>query len=142
MVRVREAGRAYRRFHAQCFADSPSTRRITAADIEWVVGRLLASGTEAARTKALKLRPLALVADARPARPIRYDMTVRILPPRSAEAAVAYVPGTVADRFAIMKELSATHWKRTGRPTPTYTRATMPIVIRPLRDPRELHISE
>lgn len=138
MVRVREAGRAYRRFHSQCFAEWPSTRRITASDIEWVAELLVAHGDEAARAKAAKLCPITLVENTRPQRPIRYDMTARILPLRSAEAAVAYVPGTVADRFAIMKELSAIHWKRTGRPTPTYTRASMPIAIRPLRDPRDL----
>lgn len=138
MVRVREAGRAYRQFHAQCFADSPSTRRITAADIQWVAERLLALGDEAARAKAVKLRPLALVQETRPARPIRYDMTARILPLRSAEAASGYVAGTLSERVAIVTELSASLWALTRRPLPTYTRATMPARVVPREESRWL----
>jgi hypothetical protein len=132
MVRVREAGRAYRRFHDQCFAAWPSDRRITAADIEWVAERLLAFGDDAARTKAVKLMPLALVAEPRSGRrPVRYDITARILPRRSAEAASTYVVATRERRIAMVEELSAELWALAKLPLPSYSRAEMPVHIMP-----------
>ena len=131
MVRVREAGRAYRRFHEQCFAAWPSDRRITVADIEWVAERFLAFGDEAARAKAVKLRPLALVDVSRPGRPIRYDMTARILPRRSAEAASTYVVAPRERRIAMVEELSAELWALAKLPLPSYSRAEMPVHITP-----------
>jgi hypothetical protein len=44
MVRVREARRAYRAFHAQCFWSSPPDLEITAADVDWVAERLMRHG--------------------------------------------------------------------------------------------------
>jgi len=131
MVRVREAGRAYRRFHEQCFAAWPSDLRITAADVEWVAERLFALGDEAAQAKAVKLRPLALVDVSRPGRPIRYDMTARILPRRSAEAASTYVVATRERRIAMVEELSAELWALAKLPLPSYSRAEMPVHITP-----------
>jgi hypothetical protein len=66
-------------------------------------------------------------------------MPVSIVPLRSDEAADARVGGTVADRVALVAELSKVMWARTGKPLPTYTRATMPVVMttlgaRPDRD--------
>jgi hypothetical protein len=42
--------------------------------------------------------------------------------------------GTVEDRLAAVAQLTAEAWRLSGRPLPTYTRATMPIVIGTLRD--------
>ena len=44
MVRVREARRAYRRFHTQCFWSSPADYRVGLGDLEWVVERLRTYG--------------------------------------------------------------------------------------------------
>jgi len=44
MVRVREARRAYRRFHSSCFWSFDPAYRITDRDIEWVAGRLMEFG--------------------------------------------------------------------------------------------------
>ncbi len=44
MVRVREARRAYRRFHARCFWSYDPDYQVTAADIPWVAGRLMRYG--------------------------------------------------------------------------------------------------
>jgi hypothetical protein len=57
----------------------------------------------------------------------RRDMTVRVVPLRSAEGGDSRVAGTAADRLAIVGRLSEDAWQRTGRPLPTYTRATMPV---------------
>lgn len=40
MVKVREARRAFGRFHAQCFWSSPPDYVVTTADIPWVARRL------------------------------------------------------------------------------------------------------
>ena len=60
-------------------------------------------------------------------------MTVRVVPLRSREAGEARVGGTVAERIALVAELSKMLWTRTGNPLPSYTRATMPVAIVPLR---------
>lgn len=44
MVRVREARRAYRRFHTQCFWSFDPEYRIGAADIPWVADQLRRHG--------------------------------------------------------------------------------------------------
>lgn len=44
MVRVREARRAYRRFHALCFWYRDPQHRVTLADIPWVVDGLQRHG--------------------------------------------------------------------------------------------------
>ncbi len=61
-------------------------------------------------------------------------MTARIVPLNSREAGEARVAGTIAERIALVAELSEMMWARTGRPLPSYTRATMPVVIRKLGD--------
>lgn len=63
----------------------------------------------------------------------RREMSVRIVPLQSPEAGDARVGGTVAQRVALVATLSFVHWTRTRRPLPGYTRATMPIVLLPLR---------
>jgi hypothetical protein len=44
LVRIREAGRAYRRFHTQCFWSFDPELRITQADVPWVAERLMTFG--------------------------------------------------------------------------------------------------
>lgn len=44
MVRVREARRAYRRFHTQCFWSCAPDRVITLADVSWVAEQLMKHG--------------------------------------------------------------------------------------------------
>jgi hypothetical protein len=44
LVRVREAGRAYREFHTQCFWSFDPARRITLGDVPWVAERLMTFG--------------------------------------------------------------------------------------------------
>jgi hypothetical protein len=55
MVRVREARRAYRRFHALCFWSSPPDLRIRAGDIAWVVDSLKRRGDMQAWEAASRL---------------------------------------------------------------------------------------
>jgi len=47
MVRVREARRAYRRFHAGCFWSFDPEYNVRAADIPWVAGQLRKHGGRA-----------------------------------------------------------------------------------------------
>jgi hypothetical protein len=44
MVRLREARRAFRSFHAQCFWSSPRDYRVTPQDIPWVARQLMKHG--------------------------------------------------------------------------------------------------
>ncbi len=44
MVAVREARRAYRRFHASCFWSSPPDLEIGMDDVEWVARQLMKHG--------------------------------------------------------------------------------------------------
>ena len=55
MVRVREARRAFRRFHAQCFWSSPPTLKIGLADVHWVCQQLKRHGGRDAWEVATKL---------------------------------------------------------------------------------------
>lgn len=64
----------------------------------------------------------------------RGDMTVRVVPLNSREAADACVGGTAAERIALVARLSEQQWTLTRRPFPSYTRATMPVVVVPLRE--------
>lgn len=57
MVRVREARRAFRRFHAMCFWSSPPTLEIGAADVEWVARLLRRNGNRDAWEVARRLCP-------------------------------------------------------------------------------------
>jgi hypothetical protein len=64
----------------------------------------------------------------------RSKMTVRIVPLRSDEAGDARVGGTVAERVALVGELSRRMWALTGQPLPSYTRATMPVKLSTLAE--------
>jgi hypothetical protein len=44
MVRIREARRAFRRFHTQCFWSTDPDFRITLDNIDWVVEQLMKNG--------------------------------------------------------------------------------------------------
>lgn len=55
MVRVREARRAYRRFHAQCFWSYRPGLLITAADVPWVIEQLRRYGGRQAWDVAARL---------------------------------------------------------------------------------------
>ncbi len=55
MVRVREARRAYRRFHTQCFWSYDPDYQVTLADVPWVVEQLRKHGGRSAWMKAAEL---------------------------------------------------------------------------------------
>lgn len=57
MVRVREARRAYRRFHASCFWSFDPAYRIGPADVAWVAEQLRRHGGREAWEIARKLCP-------------------------------------------------------------------------------------
>jgi hypothetical protein len=57
MVRVREARRAYRRFHASCFWSFDPGYRIGPADVAWVAEQLRRHGGREAWEIARKLCP-------------------------------------------------------------------------------------
>jgi hypothetical protein len=57
MVRVREARRAYRRFHAQCFWSYSPQLEIGADDVAWVAEQLKRHGGRVGWDAAIKLCP-------------------------------------------------------------------------------------
>ena len=59
---------------------------------------------------------------------------VRIVPLSSDEAADAFVEGTIDERLALLARLSRRAWSASGRPLPSYTRATIPVIITRLAD--------
>jgi hypothetical protein len=59
----------------------------------------------------------------------RTDMTARVVPLRSREAGEPPCPPTASERIALVTRLSREMWALTGRPLPSYTRKTMPVVL-------------
>lgn len=57
MVRVREARKAFRRFHARCFWSAPPDLRITDEDIPWVAQKLREQGGREGWEAAQRLCP-------------------------------------------------------------------------------------
>jgi len=57
MVRVREARRAYRRFHARCFWSYDPGYVITLADVPWVAQELMKNGGRAGWELGARLCP-------------------------------------------------------------------------------------
>ena len=57
MVRVREARKLYRRFHARCFWSYPQGLQLGAGDIAWVAQQLRAHGGAAGWREAHRLCP-------------------------------------------------------------------------------------
>jgi hypothetical protein len=55
MVRVREARRAYRRFHTECFWSFDPDYRIAPEDVAWVAERLMTHGGREAWLVGAKL---------------------------------------------------------------------------------------
>lgn len=55
MVRVREARRAFREFHAQCFWYCPHDLEIGATDVAWVAQQLMKHGGRKAWEKGARL---------------------------------------------------------------------------------------
>jgi hypothetical protein len=55
MVRIREARRAFRRFHSRCFWSSPKDLHIGADDVEWVARTLMKYGDREAWTVGHRL---------------------------------------------------------------------------------------
>lgn len=61
-------------------------------------------------------------------------MTARVVPLSSPEAGDARMGGAAEQRLEAVAELTAETWRLAGRPLPTYTRATMPVVVATLKD--------
>jgi hypothetical protein len=59
----------------------------------------------------------------------RSQMTVRIVRLGSPEADDVRMAGTVAERLAVVAELTDLGWALAKLPLPTYTRSTMPVVM-------------
>jgi hypothetical protein len=59
----------------------------------------------------------------------RSNMTVRKFRLGDPEADDVRMGGTVAERIEALTALTAIAWETSKRPLPTYTRATMPIVV-------------
>lgn len=57
----------------------------------------------------------------------RTAMTFRRVPLRSDAAGDARVRGSVDARLALVAELSLAAWRATGKPFPSYDRATLPV---------------
>ena len=55
MVRLREARRAYRKFHAHCFWSSPLEFRVEQSDVAWVAEQLMRYGGREAWEKGVSL---------------------------------------------------------------------------------------
>jgi len=55
MVRLREARRAYRLYHARCFWSWPPDLRIGMADVAWVAEQLMKHGGREAWDKGVRL---------------------------------------------------------------------------------------
>jgi hypothetical protein len=64
----------------------------------------------------------------------RSNMTARVVPLSSAEAGDAHMGGTAEQRLEAVAALTAEAWRLARRPLPTYTRATMPVVVATLKD--------
>jgi len=56
-------------------------------------------------------------------------MTARVVSLASEDAGDPRMGGTAAERVAAVAELTQTAWTLSKRPLPTYTRATMPVVV-------------
>jgi hypothetical protein len=61
-------------------------------------------------------------------------MTARVVPLASDEAGDPRTGGTAEQRLRAVEELTLEAWRLSGRPLPTYTRDTMPIVVATLRE--------
>ena len=55
MVKIREAGRAYRKFHARCFWSYKPDLKISSQDVSWVAEQLMKHGGREAWHAGAKL---------------------------------------------------------------------------------------
>lgn len=55
MVKIREAGRAYRKFHANCFWSYKPDLKITSKDVTWVAEQLMKQGGREAWQAGVRL---------------------------------------------------------------------------------------
>lgn len=55
MVRLREARKAFKTFHATCFWSSPRDYAVKATDIEWIIDQLKQHGGHAGWERARRL---------------------------------------------------------------------------------------
>jgi hypothetical protein len=56
-------------------------------------------------------------------------MTARVVTLANQESGHARMGGSVADRLAVMRELTDLGWALAKLPRPAYTRATMPVAV-------------
>jgi hypothetical protein len=61
-------------------------------------------------------------------------MTSRVVPLESREAGEPPCPPSAEERLALMTRLSREAWELSRRATPSYTRATIPVALRTLRE--------
>jgi hypothetical protein len=64
----------------------------------------------------------------------RSRMTARVVPLTSNEAGDSRTGGTAEQRLAAIAELTLEAWRLAGLALPTYTRATMPVMVGTLTD--------
>jgi hypothetical protein len=55
MVRLREARKAFKAFHATCFWSNPKDYTVTAKDLDWIIDQLKQNGGPAGWERADKL---------------------------------------------------------------------------------------
>ena len=63
----------------------------------------------------------------------RREMTYRVVGLESSEASAAPQPRSQEEGSRMMAELSLAAWQTSGRPLPSYTRATMPVRLTTLQ---------
>lgn len=133
MVRVREARRAFRRFHALCFPSHPAGLAIALVDVPWVAEQLMALGDEAARQAAARLvrtpesRAMSRAATRRHARN-RWPVRVYRLGEEPSDNLSAMT--TPEERLQMVTDLSRRAWELSGQPFPERPRALLPITVR------------
>ncbi len=64
----------------------------------------------------------------------RRNVSARVVPLSSLEAADALMAGTVSERVAAVMVLTEEAWRLSGRAFPQYTRESMPVVLGTLLD--------
>lgn len=63
MVSVREARRAFRRFHGECFASTPADLQLHRDDVPWVAAQLIRHGGDSAQAVGRRLAQSILPTD-------------------------------------------------------------------------------
>ena len=89
------------------------------AQLEAILGEPFSLAFENQTPLALEALPFSMAK--------RKPMTFRRVPLRSNAAGDARVSGSVDERLALVRELSLSAWRGTGRTLPAYDRATLPF---------------